>query len=255
MRKETAKFLSDPLEALETSVNTGLCIDDVGTSPLKPSSFAEGLPGVESSALPSSKITRTEILNHASKNTLDTPTLCAGILAWGGMHRNNRDSLFKRSPKDWLKICDDIREGQLDHIVAYEAFRELRKANKLKGMGAAFFTKLIYALSPRDGDHMGLGYIMDQWAGCSINVLTGTNVVLMNSTATWKNGTTGLSKTYEFTVSDLNTGSDYGAFCVYMDNLSAHFDVSPHQIDRAIMSDGGRNPLPWRKFVIDHRNP
>lgn len=255
MSFDSATFHSGPLAELQASVEAKLSIDDVGASPLKPSAFAEGLPGVDHATLPSDMITRSDLLKHASSDSMDLPTLCAAVMAWGGMHRNNRDGLFKRSPSDWLKVCEGIREGRLDHVEAYDAFRELREANKLKGMGPAFFTKLIYFLPPRPDDVPGRGYIMDQWAGCSVNVLTGRDVVMMNSTATWKRDKAGPVKKHDFIVSDLNTGQNYRDFCECMDKLSAHFGVNPHQIDRAIMSDGGRNPLSWRKYVIEHRKP
>ena len=249
----TIGLLEGPLANFAISVQAGLDVDDV--SPSLPRSFAEGLPGVDSEALPLVPLTRTDILKHARGSSLDTPTLCAAIMSWGGMHRNNRDSLFKRSPKDWVTVSDDIRQGRLDRVQAYEGFRELRQAGKLKGMGPAFFTKLIYFLPPRD--HIGhrQGCIMDQWAGCSINVLTGEDVVLMNSTATWKNTKEGHSKKYDFMVSDLNTGACYQAFCNHVDALATRFGITSDQIDRALMSDGGRKPLSWRKYVIGHRKP
>ena len=166
------------------------------------------LPDVVFSALPKEQLKRRNVFNLATTN-VNVATVCAAIMAWGDMHHNNRDLLFKSENRDWLSIASDIRCGRLDRVKAYKSFAELREQKKLKGAGPAYFTKLIYFLMPRSSTTAKLGYIMDQWVGCSVNLLTDQNTVLMNVEKTWKPNEGGAEPNYSFTVSDVNTSANY----------------------------------------------
>ena len=135
----------------------------------------------------------------------------------------------------------------------YDRLKELKRQGRLKGAGPAYFTKLIYFLMPRHGAVLKAGYIMDQWAGCSVNLLTGREVVLMNVTKTWKRQEGCPVPAYEFTVADENTGANYEEFCSAVDCLASRFSIDADQVDRVLVSTGGRNPESWRKYVRDHR--
>ncbi len=126
-------------------------------------------------------------------------------------------------------------------------------------MGPAYFTKLIYFLIPRTKGAPPGGYIMDQWAGCSVNLLAGQEVVLMDTASYWllpkKKTSSSLEKRWTFTVSNLNTPKNYEAFCQIVDSLASHFNITADEVDRALLSDGGRQAAPWRAYIIEHRRP
>ena len=144
---------------------------------------------------------------------------------------------------EWLKVAQRIREGKLARGEAYERFRALRKEGRLKGMGPAYFTKLIYFLTPRRSRQCKPPYIMDRWAGSSVNLLTGSNTVLLDGERTWKDLKGKLDVSYGFTVSDANTDDDYEAFCTAVDRLAADVGLCADQVDCALFSKGEDGPV------------
>lgn len=216
----------------------------------KAKNFAAGLPEICTSVLPEQKLHRSEVFSIASDLTVNTTTACAAVLAWGGMRPNHRKLLFEN--RDWLDVACDLRQANLDRKKAYERFEELRQQKKIKGMGPAYFTKLIYFLMPRYENPHTPGYIMDQWAGCSINLFTGQETVLMNVKGDWKGKgkRTDPTMRYDFFVSDENTCTNYEEFCKEMDSLVSHLGKDPEEVDQALVSE--RNKC-WRKYVISNR--
>lgn len=215
--------------------------------------FGEGLPNVDTNVLPIGNVTRSHVLELASIPEVNVHTVCAAIMAWGGMRKDHRNSLFKESDSEWIQVAQDIRSGLIDRKTAYCHLAELRRQKKFNGAGPAYFTKLIYFLTPRQERTLKTGYIMDQWAGCSINVLVGREVVLMNATKTWKRQADDLVPSFQFTVADQNTGNDYETFCSAVDRLKDCFGITVDQVDRALVSAGGRDPEPWRRYVTRQR--
>ena len=118
-----------------------------------------------------------------------------------------------------------LRAGGLPRCAAYNLFLG---AGAVPGLGPAYFTKLLYFFSP-DPDF----YIMDQWTGKSMNLLTGKRIVRMSGVA----------------VSNLNTCGSYQAYCEEIDAMAAMLGVMGDQIEEMMMSKGGRHPCPWRAHV------
>ena len=243
-------FNNEHLKALQESLHDKLDPNEARGKHWQ--TFAAGLPDVVFSALPEGQLNRRKVFKLATTN-VNVATVCAAIMAWGDMRHNNRDLLFKSENRDWLSIASDLRCGRLDRVKAYESFAELRKQEKLKGAGPAYFTKMIYFLMPRPSTATKLGYIMDQWAGCSINLLTGRETVLMNVQKTWKQDEGGINPNYLFTVSNVNTGANYVKFCTAVDYLANHFRIDDCKVDRALFSSGGRPPKSWRNYVMENR--
>lgn len=92
-------------------------------------------------------------------------------------------------------------------------------------------------------------YIMDRWAASSVNLLTGSNRVLLNGERRWKDSENDLDVSYGFTVSDANTSDDYEAFCTAVDRLAADCCLCVDQVDCALFSEGEDGPGTWRKYV------
>lgn len=215
--------------------------------------FGKELSNVDLNVLPEGRVKRSRVLELASSPEVNINTVCAAIMAWGGMHKNHRDYLFNDSGTEWLEIAQAIRCGEIDRQTAYSRLAKLRSQGKLKGAGPAFFTKLIYFLMPRRDPTLKTGYIMDQWAGCSINLLVGPEVVLMNVTTVRKRQADDPTPKFEFTVADKNTGDNYEIFCSAVDLLRENLDITPEQVDRELVSAGGRKPEPWRLYVKEQR--
>lgn len=172
-------------------------------------------------------------------------------MAWGGMNMRFHHRFFELAEAGWLEVAKRVRKGSLCREAAYDAFADLRHDKKLYGVGPAYFTKLIYFLCPRDLGNVKQGYIMDQWAGCSVNLLLDEDVVRMDVMRVWKRGHP--KPDYTFTVSDANTGKQYEAFCAAVDELGAMLGLCPDRIDRAMLANGGKKKSHWRRYVIDNR--
>jgi len=85
----------------------------------------------------------------AANPTVQTLELCISIFTWGGMQAGHARRLFNNSVEPWVLIADQIRNRRLSRAQAYAAFAKLRTIkNAMSGLGPAYFTKLIYFLSP-----------------------------------------------------------------------------------------------------------
>jgi len=185
----------------------------------------------------------------------DVEKICDKILAWGGMHGKNKSSLKSQGDKRWLEVADEIKAGKFDRATAYEEFSKLHDDGTLKGMGPAYFTKLIYFLMP-DNSNAPRGYIMDQWVGCAINILNQKNVVLMDSSSSNRWSKTGqLKPSDNYQVCNVNTSENYENFCCQIEKLADEISNEPDFTELLLMSKGGQNPLEWRAYVKKNRKP
>ena len=116
-------------------------------------------------------------------------------------------------------------------------------------MAPAFFTKLIYFLTRGKDSEGKAAYIMDRWAASSVNLLTGSNRVLLNGERRWKGSENDLDVSYGFTVSDANTSDDYEAFCTAVDRLAEECCLCVDQVDCALFSTVENRPGTWRQYV------
>ncbi|MGC9370352.1 MAG: hypothetical protein ACP5DX_12495 [Paracoccaceae bacterium] len=237
------------LNVLRQSLYADHDIDDLGGK--TGSGFGRGLRGVNAGALPVGRVKRSEVFALAAEPQINTYTVCAAALAWGGMNMRFHKRFFDLADEGWLQVADDIRAGAINRAEAYDALSDLRHRDKLFGVGPAYFTKLIYFLTPRARERVAPGYIMDQWAGCSINLLVGAEIVRMDVIRKWRRGEG--EPHHTFIVSDANTGSQYESFCGAMDALSEELGLSPDETDRALLANGGKDKSDWRQYVIDNR--
>lgn len=224
------------LKAFNDTVGSG---DLVHEFPGKiPSRFAAGLKDIQSEYFPDERFSRDDVYKLARSNHANTPTLCAAILAWGAMKHNHRDLLFRKSGSAWIDHCDAIRQSRLTRAEAYAGFAALRRDGKLIGMGVAYYTKLIHFLIPASSS---TGCILDQWLGCSVNLLSGQPMIHMTRSGR------------SHTVSDKNDASTYEAFCKYIETLAQDLQMSIRELDQRLLSRGGRDKGAWRRYVLEHR--
>lgn len=176
---------------------------------------------------------------------------CLGRNAW-----RKRKRLFAQPVAPWVTLADQIRAGLLSRAKAYDAVVNFRtgKTAEIAGMGPAFFTKLLYFLPP------GLpiaskGYIMDQWLGCSINLLTGEQIVKLDHHVVWEAKSGKPLVDVNSVVSGVNSCEDYERFCRTIESLSRELGPpwTPEKVERALIAHGGVHPHPWREYVIAQR--
>lgn len=174
-------------------------------------------------------IGRYELLNEDFTKDLTNQEMAFAVLSWGGMNREHGASLFQN--KEWLGIIEDMRnENVKTREEAYSLFLALRKTKRLKGMGPAFFTKLICFSNPRLK-----GYIMDQWTSKSINLLFKDELVALTKAGY---------------VSDKNSAITYENFCLKIEKLSELLKIDSMDIEENLFSSGGINKGKWRQFVV-----
>ncbi|WP_335925473.1 8-oxoguanine DNA glycosylase OGG fold protein [Sphingomonas sp. AAP5] len=207
--------------------------------------------------LPNAPLDRTALLTLAADESVSTEVVCWSIMAWGEMHGRHRNTLAALAQAPWIDVADLIRLGQLDRAKAYDAFRQLKlgKPDKMPGVGPAYFTKLIFFLMPRSARAHPVGYIMDQWAACSINLLTADSVVLTDCLLSWQYKCSTLSRRGTFTVSACNTSHNYENYCRAIEALAQEIGRNASETELALMSGGGTSKKRWREYVIDHRQP
>lgn len=179
-----------------------------------------------------SRLSRSEILSMSCDPSISTQVLVLSILSWGWMNRRHGLHLWANQ-FEWIAVCDQLREGLIRGDQAYEKFRSLRKDGFLKGMGPAYFTKLIYFLHPKHNR-----YIMDQWTGSSVNLLFSGSIVDLSP---------------QYYVTDRNSSSTYSLFCDAVDFLARRVALAPDIVELMLFSQGGKNKHAWRKYVIDNR--
>jgi hypothetical protein len=239
----------DALAAFKRGLADGLDADDVGGK--KGQSFGQGLQGVAVEHLPTVRIKRSEVFALAANSGINTETVCAAAMAWGGMNQRFAARFFSLAGEGWLDVAERIRAGKLDRKAAYAELSRLRREGKLFGLGPAYFTKIIYFLTPRSDVQTDHPYIMDQWAGCSINLLLSRELVKMNVMRQWKSGNDRPELTFQ--VSEANSDADYDRFSTTVDALRAVCGLTPDQVDRAMIANGGRNKSSWRRYVVRNR--
>lgn len=170
---------------------------------------------------------RYELFDYC-KNNSDLNVLIS-ILSWGGMRRDHGKRLFDNL-EHIIPIVDNLRKGVYKtRKEAFEVFQKKRSEGLLPGLGIGYFTKLICFLAPELK-----GYIMDQWVGKSINLITGQNIVSLTSNS-W--------------VNDKNDSNSYELFCSKIDELAVELGCDGIEAEKQIFSVGNGKGA-WRKYLI-----
>lgn len=175
---------------------------------------------VDSNLLRDQKLSRNEIFEIDDLNLK-----IISILAWGGMSRKNARYFFS-CRDNWELLITEIASKKYNRSESYDRLRVLRNNGFLKGMGPAYFTKLLYFFD--------LGYIMDQWTSKSYNLLASNKIEIIDNTVT-----------------NNNDGEVYENYCLFVEDLSKVLNVLPYQIEEMMFSKG-RNRGKWRRYVIKH---
>jgi hypothetical protein len=192
------------------------------------------------SLLSDKPVRREDIYQMVTSRDIGTISCVATILAWGGMQRQSGVTALS-TVSHWLPVCDEIRGGKLSRIEGYEKLMSIRIKKQMKGMGPAFFTKLIFFLMHGQKNQ---GYIMDQWTGASVNLLSESELVKVKKQKK--------KDTYFETIADENTGKDYENFCSYVEYLAEKLMQNPVSVELALFSEGRGKGI-WRNYVVASR--
>jgi len=187
-------------------------------------------PG-EATSLPPKAVTRGELKALCADPSFSDQETLAAVMAWGGMRRNHGRELHPNLGKI-CKVVGTLRSGKLSRQEAFSEFLKHRLNGNLRGMSAAYFTKLIFFCSPQHD-----GYIMDQWTSKSVNLIKNEKLVHL---------------TYAGHVSDKNDASTYCQFCEFIEDLSQEQGWTPEETEVRLFSYGGKNKGKWRAHVVQN---
>lgn len=150
-------------------------------------------------------------------------------MAWGDQGKGPAGGKY-------LKLAWEQRDKIEKHLSLLRAEQMSRKdaynlfcgAGNIDGLGPSYFTKLLYFFN-RAPDC----YIMDQWTGKSINLLTGEHLVRINDKSPTRD----------------NKSGNYQAFCEEIDMLAELLKQDSDLIEQRLMSEEGEE---WRMHVKTH---
>lgn len=180
--------------------------------------------------LPEKTETRSEIKELVGKslNEDEYKRIYISIMAWGNQGRGHQT----RAWENWSKIYKCIQDAQKtkERKDAYEIFKKA----KIPGLGASYFTKLLFFLA----DTSKSCYIMDQWTAKSINVLFGMDKKIISLD---RGGIPAIT----------TDGKKYEQFCQCVDKLASKMKISEESVEIALFSKGGRGKekQAWRAYV------
>ena len=182
---------------------------------------------------PENQVNREHVWNILNDNN-DISNLAKVliVLAWGGMRIPNARQALQSYHGYWGAIIDDMLNNQIDDMEAYRQFYVLTTEGNLRGMGPAFFTKLIFFLGqkPNSPDK---GYIMDQWTARSMNMLKCPDYIKFGKY-----------------VGKRNDETIYRKFCEDLEVLTKCMGMqNPEETEQLLFS--GRRRC-WRKYVKIH---
>ena len=183
--------------------------------------------------LPNTQLTRAQVMRICRDPTYPVLFGYVCAMAWGLQGAEPRG--FGHVVAAWgnrVSIEQKLLALRAGGLTRRDAYNLFTGGNGVPGLGPAYFTKLLYFF----GNGLN-GYIMDQWSGKSVNLLTATQVVRMSGNS----------------VSNLNKGGNYQAFCEEVDAMASLLRGVPgDQVEEMMMSRGGRQPWPWRAHVRKH---
>ncbi len=169
---------------------------------------------------------RDQVFEICEDSTISTDAKILAVLAWGGIFYPNAKRFFVLNEvlSEVRMICLEMQSGAMDRRSAFEAFSKL--GNSLKGIGPAYFTKLMFFFARGKGC-----YILDQWTAKSVNVFCGKPIIHLISNRT---------------VSRHNDANTYDHFCEIIEALARVLNIKADQAEMRIFSS--RNGV-WRQYV------
>lgn len=190
--------------------------DSVGASPV-------------SASVPTSGHTRETLRSFCQDERNSVGACFIAVMAWGGMRISNGRRAWKHHT-EWEPALDALRSSELSRETDYERLRSLRP-KPMRGVGPAFFTKLLFFLRPRQD-----AFILDQWTAKSVQLLTGS----------------AKPRICRNCVTDTNMGADYEWYCGVVEHLAERLALPPATVEERLFAGGPGPRSEWRAYVVGH---
>lgn len=237
-RKGTQVAASSGISIDHLSYFLGVDSQPGNWKPQSPKSWHALVFETDAVQLPERGMDRTQLKEFAAGRSSESEVFSA-IMAWGGMNRRH-GSRVAQNFQPIAEIIKSLRSDELSRRDAYNAFAAARRARQAVGLGPAYFTKLIFFASPRHD-----GYILDQWTGRSVNLLSGREVVKIRKNSQLVDGRT----QQNVMITDGTTAEMYEDFCVILEEIAHSAAVTPEQIELRLFSGGGKKAGAWREHL------
>lgn len=194
------------------------------------------------SGLSNEPLNRSALVEQAKRS--DPMHAFLSVMAWGAQNRRHTALGLSDADRVAFSIGRLRAAATVDRIQAYELFSG---DNKIKGLGPAYFTKII-AFCRNDLN----GYVMDQFTARSINLLDGERreIVPMSKD---KNG--------RLSVHQQALAEHYESYCARVDRLT---EVINERLMPATPVDGffteyllfgkGKAKAAWRRHLMAYSN-
>ncbi|MFM0527342.1 hypothetical protein PQR11_20470 [Paraburkholderia strydomiana] len=201
----------------------------------KPCDWAMGF-GIDSldGSLPTQVLTRAQVREECQNPAKSVLHGYICVMAWGLQGAAGRRSHVVAAWANRVEIARRLsllKAGGYSRRQAYELFA----TDPIPGLGPSYFTKLIFFFRPE----AEIGYIMDQWSGKSINLITGHHVVRM----------------YGDSPAATNTAENFDSYCRVIDFLANQTGNSGDELEQRLFSQNGLHRRPrgaWRDHVRAH---
>lgn len=222
------------LEIREDVLNQFIKIAEpnLGWSGSSPRSWAKGfMSPSDLQELPDKKFSRSELQDFCADQSISHEAAAVACMAWGGMNKKNGKDWWADRTR-WTPLVSKLRNENLSREDAYRLFFDAR----IKGIGPAFYTKLIYFLRSKTN-----GYIMDQW--------TSKSVALLIKCIKFKTDKNGI-------LTQSNTPETYELYCIAIEIIRDRIKntierpfIQADEVEAMMFSNGGHKPWEWRRYV------
>ena len=206
----------------------------------KPREWAKKMGINHSYSLPNKILDRNELKRMCSDKTNSNMYCYLNIMAWGdqgfGLTKKNARIPWEEHYDDLDTKIEELRKGNISRVEAFDLFCN---DGRIKRLGPAYFTKLLYFFNYNNSEKM---YIMDQWTTKPILMITGKNIIRHVK----KDG----SPTAK------NSGKNYELFCRIIENLKHHLNLKEGSaVEEKLFSNGERpgkknSKGEFRQFVV-----
>jgi hypothetical protein len=197
-------------------------------------SWSTSVTGAVRPHLPAARQTRGELVTFLQTAGLADEDAYLAIMAWGAQNRRNGRTAWAGFAQ-LAPIIDALRRDHVSAFEAYTRFHHVTVAHepRVKGLGPAYYTKLLYFLSARQ-----VAPIMDQWTAKSMQLLVARSraepIIKLSS---------------QGYVSPQNTVVVYELFCSFVAQIAQRYEISVGSAEALAFSGSGQ---PWRDHVRAH---
>lgn len=197
-------------------------------------SWSTYVTGAARPQLPSTRHTRGELVSFLRTAALTDEDAYLAIMAWGAQNRRNGRAAWAGFAQ-LAPVIDALRRGHISAFEAYTRFYRVTVAHepRVKGLGPAYYTKLLYFLSARQEVP-----IMDQWTAKSMQLLVDR-----------RKAAPIIKLTSQGYVGPQNDVAVYELFCSFVAQIAQRYGISVGGAEALAFSGSGQ---PWRDHVRMH---